>query len=418
MWTTLALSAAALLPERQLQRPATLRNRIAGSINDRRDGATEGAANGRIEAALLLALESDTGGVPDFLFDVDPATGAAPVIWHPDQSIENSLDKQALSESLRRILSSGLADTLDQARQQSAGTTPASLRNMEFDWTDPAGREQCWQVSISARSNLAGGQLVTGLVRDIGMARSWCADIDHELLDRPRQAASCQAINQAISGHIRDQAFLVSSICELLLEPSSQDAEDVQCQRRQFGSDVKSAVAGIVSTADLLCDLTDASFGQLQFNLQRWQLSDIAAHALPGVRRLLEPAGAHLVHVEPDQPHALVTDIQRLSRLIQMMAALLVPAIRPGTEVRMVHGASSQGGAWLSLVYEGSAIDLDPDASDLKGLRPGILHPAMTIAYRHQVLAVHRGELRLTDRGSGVHELLLALNDAQVPATG
>ncbi len=413
MWTTLALSASALMPGRHLQVMTQTRDRKVFGSAAGRDASIADAAAQRTRAALILALESDTGGAPDFLFEFDATTRAAPLIWHPDEAVEGKLDKQVLSEALRRILSGGLADRIELALLQPAGTNRCDLRNMEFDWTDPAGREQYWQISISALPAVAGDQLIIGLVRDIGMARTWCADIDHELLGRPRQADHCHAINRAISGQIRDQAYLVSSICDLLLEQAAQGAQDENCQRRQFGDDVKAAIAKIISTADLLRDLTDASFGKLKLNLQRWQVADVAAHAIPAMRRSLETVKATLSHDEPELPLTLITDLQRLSRLLQMIAASLMPAVKPGSDVRLVYGASATGGVWLSLVYEGYAMDCNMTESVPDGQRPDILHPSMTSAYRHLVLEAHRGELLLTDKGSGHHELVVTLKDAQ-----
>jgi hypothetical protein len=211
---------------------------------------------------------------------------------------------------------------------------------------------------------------------------------------------------------MRQQAHVISSICDLLGEQHTEAAGTAAVQRSDYISDVRATVQDLIDAADLLRDYAQAEYGCLRLEPQRWLAGDIVAHALPGLKRMLERHGIGLTHDGSSNGAVIVADLPRLSRLLNLVAVAILPAVAPGGWMDLRCNRAPSGGMVVAFIYQGVRLSED----QLAGARGNggslatgaaargktdLADPALSSAFRRRLLEAHAATLEQTNQSSG-----------------
>lgn len=392
IWTNLTASALALAPGVASPQPGSSRN-------DRRPAGSSPAnpSLAALEAGLRLALEQGLPGqMPDFLFERSITSDGKVSVWHPDPRCHGRLDQIVLETMIDAMAAGQIGDEETSGSLASALSGEGDVRNLEVSWRDNEGVDRCWLVSTSADSESQPCAVVTGLVRDVSMVHSHCSEISARLETVSRGEHALTASTASIADIVREQALLISGICDVLAEPVDQLSSDGECKRDEFVIDVRQAVRQIVINAELLKDYTHARQGTLMLTPQAWSAADLVSIISPMLHDLLAGSGVSLKVQPRDQSAVLVCDPYRLARFLYMEMAPVCSAMSPGSTARLSAGPGAAG----EIVFELSCQDEAPAETDTGTAACGLpsqpcLHPALSLAFREMLIAAHDADVSL-----------------------
>ena len=367
-----------------------------------------------LRSGLILSLDGIDGGPADFLFTARPSGSPALIIWHPDPLLQRTLDAGQLAGRLLQLASGALSSQEASSRLlNDALKGLGDVRNLELAWRDDNGQPRSWLVS-TLRQPPSDSQdvVVTGLVRDVSEARAYIDKMTAGRLLTPGQIARNELLSTSLAASMRQQAHVISSICDLLGEQHTEAAGTAAVQRSDYISDVRATVQDLIDAADLLRDYAQAEYGCLRLESQRWQAGDILAHALPGMKRALERHGIGITHDGSASSISILADLPRLSRLLNLVATAIVPAVTPGGWMDIRCDAAPSGGMVVAFIYQGVRLSEDQLAgacgdgcavetgSPLRG-KTNLADPALSGAFRRHLLKAHAATLEQTNQSSG-----------------
>ena len=410
-WTQLARTSVQNLPMASLLTRTWPRARDAcKDISVGSSGAS--VTQPFIEAALSLALDTGPDGQPDFLFEVRLPPGSGISIWHPDNRLNGSLDHAVLTTIIEAFVSGELLLEGPSSILAAALNGETDLRGFEASWGNSNSIRRCWQISTQRMQDSGNGACVVGLVRDISEVRDYCEGINRKLDILPQSAATCGRINSTINAAVREQAHLIASICDLLAEPPQETSSASHCRRQEFAGDMRAAVAEIITASDLMRDYTEASFGTLELKVQRWPLAEVIAHASGGLRRQFSRHEASLTLACAHQHAALRTDLPRLSRLLQVVAAAVAGHTDRDTIACIECRPQEGGGARIEFTYSGRPARLD-DADEPQCQHIDPLHPSVSGPFCRFLLDAHGGRIEQAGSTGRRQCVTVVLNDCR-----
>jgi hypothetical protein len=259
--------------------------------------------------------------------------------------------------------------------------------------------------------------VVTGLVRDVSLARDLADTVARGFFVSPEQNARLRLTTASVAAAIRQQAHVMSSICELHGDASEPDPGAPGGSRNMLAADARSAAGELIMAADLLRDYTD---GCLKLEPQRWPVPDIIARAMPGMKRLLERHGVHLAGQTPPWGAALNADLSRVAILLQLAARIALPAMTPGHTAGLACTIPSGGGIAFTWSYEGVRLDetlLDsaaPCPSPARATCIELMHPAIGSSLMQALLQAHDGSFLPAPARGSAQAVTLHLHDLGV----
>ena len=379
-----------------------------------------------LHSSLLLSLDGDDAAPGDFLFTARPVEPIELTIWHPDPQRQRALDTAALAHRLILLANGSLPLASPAALLHRAISGGGDVRNLELSWQDDGGEPRTWLVS-TMRQQPSRDQLpvIAGLVRDVSHARAFIDTIAQATVLTPGHVARNELLSSSMATSMRQQAHLISSICDLLGEQSPPAHGNAGCRRGDYVSDVRATVQELIESADLLRDYAQAEHGCLRLEPQRWQAGDIVARTLPGMKRLLQRHSIGLTHDGSGNGAIILADLPRLSRLLNLLAAAIVPAIMPGAWMDLRCTTGPQGGIIFSFIYEGTSLSEAQLASasgngsntmvEADGITrgsPDLAHPALSAPFRKNMLHAHAATLRQQGKAAGqIQAVFLHLHD-------
>jgi hypothetical protein len=412
IWTNLTASALALAPGM-----ASLQS---GSGRDDRTPASATSTSPSLsaqEAGLRLALEQGLPGhMPDFLFERRPGLDGTVSIWHPDPRCHGRLDQIVLETMIDAMAAGQIGDEETSGALARALSGEAEVRNLEVSWLDNEHVERCWLLSTSHDSESQSGAVVTGLVRDVSMVHSHYSEISARLENASREEHALTASTTSIAETVREQALLVSGICDLLAQPVDQLSSDGECKRHEFVVDVRQAVRQIVINAELLKDYTHARQGTLTLTPQTWSADELMSIITPMLNDLLAGSGVSLKAQPQDRPAALVCDPYRLARFLCVEMAPVCSALNRGSTVRLSAGPGSTGQVVFELAYQTEA-ETDPNRANAARAHSAqhCLHPTLSQAFRDKLLAAHDADVSLQAASNATTGLAITLRNLAEP---
>ncbi len=379
-----------------------------------------------LHSSLLLSLEGDDGAPGDFLFTARPGASVELTIWHPDPQRQRALEAVTLANRLNLLADGGLPLSSPSGLLHSALQGGSDVRNLELFWRDDAGEPRTWLVSTMRQQPSRGQQaVVAGLVRDVSQARTFIDTVAQATLLTPGQIARNELLSTSMATSMRQQAHLISSICDLLGEQPLSAPGNAGCRRGDYVSDVRATVQELIESADLLRDYAHAEYGCLKLEPQRWQAGDIVARTLPGMKRMLQRHSIGLTHDGSGNGALIRADLPRLSRLLNLLACAIVPAITPGAWMDIRCTAAPQGGLVFSFIYQGTSLseaqlagaggNSSSNAAEADGIARGITdltHPALSGPFRKAMLLAHAASLQQQGKAAGqIQAVFLHLHD-------
>ena len=369
-------------------------------------------SNERLRNGLVLALDRAADGIADFMFTVRPSSDVDIAIWHPLADMEETLDLAVLKHTLLALASADDDSAAPGASLRLALLGKHDVTNLELQWSDGQGTQRCWLISTRHDE-----RTVTGLVRDVSLARDVADTVAQGLLVSPQQHARRRMANASVAAAIRQQAHVISSICELLCDTPETTPRATDCSRAVLASDARSAISQLITTADLLRDYTDAEHGCLKLEPQRWPVPDIIARAMPGMKRLLERHGVHLVSQQPPRGAALYADLQRVSMLVQLVACNTLRAMTPDRTAEFACSVPPCGGVAFTWTYEGASCNetsfqaTAPCFDTARLSCHDLMHPAISGGLMNALLVAHNGSLKSAPTPDGFQAITLHLHD-------
>lgn len=352
-------------------------------------------------AALSLSLESENGSTPDFLFTLksgrithlrllQPGSGSRP--QHEETECVLTL------EQLARGATDCAAGPVASLRNALNGQQDVS--NLELEWSDPGGIRHCWLVSATTCRSGRQAPRIVGLVRDVSIARRYIDSIANQPPLTPGIQLRSRLLGASVAASLRQQAHVISSICDLLSDPAPPAGDDGMCRRAEFAGDVRSAVQELLATAAIFRDFTEAEYGTLVLQPNRWSLAEILANAQPGIAQVLAQSGLAFDCAPAAAGSALHADLTRLGRLLQATAALLAPLARPVSAVILQGAGMADGSMAFRFTYDGIA----PNEAWLHGGQPCTgqlpetarhhpLDPVVSAGFRKFMLDAHDGRM-------------------------
>lgn len=408
IWTNLTASALALAPGIASPQP--------GSSRDDRRPASGSSANpspAAQEAGLRLALEQGLPGhMPDFLFERSLALGGKVSVWHPDPRCHGRLDQIVLETMIDAMAAGQIGDEETSGSLARALSGEGDVRNMEVSWRDNEGVDRCWLVSTSSDTESQPHAVVTGLVRDVSMVHSHCSEISARLETVSRGEHALTASTTSIADIVREQALVISGICDLLAEPLDQLSSDGECKRHEFVVDVRQAVRQIVINAELLKDYTHARQGTLVLTPQAWSAADLVSIISPMLHDLLAGSGVSLKVQPHNQPAALLCDPYRLARFLYMEMAPVCSAMRPGGTARLSAGPGAPGEVIFELAWQDEThAETNTGIAARELPAQPCLHPALSLAFRETLLAAHDADVSLQAAADATTRLTITLRN-------
>jgi hypothetical protein len=413
IWTSLTASSVALAPLMALLR-------LPGGSNGLPHATvtTTGPSPCVKEAGLKLALEQGLPGhMPDFIFERDLASRGKVSVWHPDPHCRARLDSVVLETMIEAMAAGQIGDEETSTRLQLALSGQQDVRNVEIGWRDSEGTERCWLLSTSATPAKASRDaVVTGLVRDVSTVHSHYSEISARLENASREEHALTASTTSIAETVREQALLVSGICDLLAQPVDQLSSDGECKRHEFVVDVRQAVRQIVINAELLKDYTHARQGTLTLTPQTWSADELMSIITPMLNDLLAGSGVSLKAQPQDRPAALVCDPYRLARFLCVEMAPVCSALNRGSTVRLSAGPGSTGQVVFELAYQTEA-ETDPNRANAARAHSAqhCLHPTLSQAFRDKLLAAHDADVSLQAASNATTGLAITLRNLAEP---
>lgn len=410
------------------------RNLLAGSTpgagGSRMSGAPPGTEDAGmmlelLRGGLILSLDGIDGGPADFLFAARPSGTPELTVWHPDPLLQRTLDAGQLAGQLLQLASGALSTQEPSSRLLNGALKGlGDVRNLEVAWRDDDGQPRSWLVSTLCQPPSGSRDVVvTGLVRDVSKARAYIDSVTEGRLLTPAQVARNELLSTSLAASMRQQAHVISSIFDLLGEQHTEAAGTAAVQRSDYISDVRATVQDLIDAADMMRDYAQAEYGCLRLEPQRWQAGDILAHALPGMKRALERHGIGITHDGSANSITILADLPRLSRLLNLVAAAIVPAVTPGGWMDIRCNAASSGGMLVNFIYQGVGLSQDQLAaasgngyavetgSALRG-KTDLADPALSGAFRRHLLKAHAATLEQQEQKRGPWQsLLLRLHD-------
>jgi hypothetical protein len=392
-------------------------DRMAGNLTGHGQAAAMPRGAGtippdRLRNGLILSLDQPADGIADFMFTARPSSRRDIDIWHPLPEVEQSLDLPRLTHTLH-ALSGGGSGAAASLRLALLGEI--AITNLELPWHDSGGAQRCWLVSTRQEAGA-----VTGLVRDVSLARNLADTVALGLLLSPEQHARGRLATAGVAAAIRQQAHVISSICELLCDTTGPGGGSQDCSRGVLTSDMRDAISELIVAADLLRDYSDAEHGCLRLEPQRWPVADIIARALPGMKRLLERHGVSLSCRAMPQGTKLNADLPRAATLLQLAVCAALPAMTPGCAAELLCTLPSAGGVAFTWKYEGAPFDQNrlnqdsiagPCPASGRISRLDLMHPAISSGLMTALLQAHGGSLRSAPDGGTAQTVTLHLHD-------
>jgi hypothetical protein len=408
IWTNLTASALALAPGM-----ASLQS---GTGRDDRTPASATSTSPSLsaqEAGLRLALEQGLPGhMPDFLFERRPGLDGTVSIWHPDPRCHGRLDQIVLETMIDAMAAGQIGDEETSGALARALSGEAEVRNLEVSWLDNEHVERCWLLSTSHDSESQSGAVVTGLVRDVSMVHSHYSEISARLENASREEHALTASTTSIAETVREQALLVSGICDLLAQPVDQLSSDGECKRHEFVVDVRQAVRQIVINAELLKDYTHARQGTLTLTPQTWSAEEVFSITTPMLNSLMAGCGVSLEVQASDPSTSLVCDPYKLSRFLFLELSPLCRASIPGSTASLSAGPRPGGGIILELQCRTKAPEAQHATSmPLQGPGEPALHPALSKPFRDRLIAAHAAQVSLQALPQDITRLTIALGN-------
>jgi hypothetical protein len=408
IWTNLTASALALAPGM-----ASLQS---GSGRDDRAPASGSSASPSLsaqEAGLRLALEQgQPGHMPDFLFKRTLGLDSQVSIWHPDPRCHGRLDQNVLETMIEAMANGQISDEETSATLVRALSGECEVRSLEVRWLDNENVERCWLLSTSYDSESQSGAIVTGLVRDVSIVHSHYNEISARLENASRGEHALTASTTNIAETVREQALLISGICDLLAQPVDQLSGDGECKRHEFVVDVRQAVRQIVINAELLKDYTHARQGTLALTPQTWSADELMSIISPMLNDLLAGSGVSLKVQPQDRPAALVCDPYRLARFLYVEMAPVCSALSRGSTVRLSAGPAAAGEVVFELACQTEAATEPNSATAARGLSAQhCLHPTLSQAFRETLLAAHDADVSLQAASNATTRLAITLRN-------
>lgn len=214
-----------------------------------------------LRASLALPLQAADDNLPDFMFTLKLQDEAdPPAVWHPCPLTAQNLPSGALSRTLSALAYGSLADLDVSAHLKHAFAGKAGLHNLQVDWVEHDGSPRCWLVSTCRQQPSSGNgtSIVLGVVREVTPARQLADDIAGGLLVTRETRARTRLIGASVAASMRQQAHLISSLCDLLAGTPQADANNAGHRYGELTSDVRGAVKELLACAGTLRDYTDA----------------------------------------------------------------------------------------------------------------------------------------------------------------
>jgi hypothetical protein len=408
IWTSLTASSVALAPLMALLR-------LPGGSNGLQHATvtTTGPSPCVKEAGLKLALEQGLPGhMPDFIFERDLASRGKVSVWHPDPHCRARLDSVVLETMIEAMAAGQIGDEETSTRLQLALSGQQDVRNVEIGWRDSEGTERCWLLSTSATPANQSRSIVTGLVRDVSTVHSHCNEINARLQTAHRDEQAITASTSCLADTVREQALLISGICDLLARPLDQLTGDGECDQSEFVFDVRQAVRQIVINADLLKDYTHARQGTLKLTPQTWSAEEVFSITTPMLNSLMAGCGVSLEVQESHPSTSLVCDPYKLSRFLFLELSPLCRASIPGSTASLSAGPRPGGGIILELQCRTKAPEAQHATSmPLQGPGEPALHPALSKPFRDRLIAAHAAQVSLQALPQDITRLTIALGN-------
>lgn len=356
--------------------------------------------------------------MPDFLFERTLGLYGKVSIWHPDPRCHGRLDQIVLETMIDAMAAGQIGDEETSGALARALSGEGEVRSLEVSWRDNEDVERCWLLSTSYDSEGHSGAVVTGLVRDVSMVHSHYSEISARLETASRGEHALTASTTSIAETVREQALLISGICDLLAQPVDQLSSDGECKRHEFVFDVRQAVRQIVINAELLKDYTHARQGTLVLTPQTWSADDLMSIITPMLNDLLASSGVSLKVQPQDRPAALVCDPYRLARFLCVEMAPVCSALSPGSTVRLSASPGSAGEVVFELACQTESAAQANSAAAARELsaQPG-LHPMLSQAFRETLLAAHNADVSLQVASNAAIRLAITLRNLAEPWT-